>query len=115
MEEQNRRWYDNNADMLLILDILKNQPDELIDNLAENIMSFSNIIRQNIEEMSEEEPVSIGKERILGYYKSFQRRRWYDNNWTLLSIVNILSTLPDNDFENIIQGVKDLMKEMRLL
>ena len=115
MEELNKRWYDNNKDMTMILDVLKNQPNELIDNLAENIMTFSNIIRQNIDEMTIEEPISIGKQRILGYYKSFQRRRWYDNNWTLLSIVNILSTLPKNDFENIIQGVKDLMKDMKLL
>ncbi|MCQ2957319.1 MAG: hypothetical protein MJ180_00280 [Candidatus Gastranaerophilales bacterium] len=115
MEEQNRRWYDDNEDMLLILDTLENQPDELIDNLAENIMTFSNIIRQNIEEMSIEEPVSIGKERMLGYYKSFQRRRWYDKNWTLLSIVNVLSTLPEDDFQKIIQGVKDILKEMDLL
>ena len=115
MEEFNKRWYDNNKDMIMILDVLKNQPDELIDNLAENIMTFSNIIRQNIDEMTVEEPVSIGKQRILGYYKSFQRRRWYDSNWTLLSIVNILSTLPETDFENIIQGVKDLMKDMKLL
>ena len=115
MEEFNKRWYDDNKDMIMILDVLKNQPDELIDNLAENIMNFSNIIRQNIEEMTVEEPISIGKKRILGYYKSFQRRRWYDNNWTLLSIVNILSTLPENDFENIIQGVKELMRDMKLL
>lgn len=112
---ENRRWYDQNADMATILDILKNQPPELIDNLAENIMNFSNIIRQNINEFETDEPVSIGKDRILGYYKSFRRRRWYDKNWTLLSIVNILSTLPKDDFDRIIEGIKELLKDLNLI
>ena len=114
MEEQ-RRWYDNNKDMQLILDTLKHQSPELIDNLAENVMEFSNIIRQNINEMTIEEPVSIGKDRMLGYYKSFQRRRWYDKNWTMLSIVNVLSTLPIDDFNKVIEGIRSLMKEMNLI
>ena len=113
--EYNRRWYDTNNDMHLILDVLKNQPPELIANLAENIMSFSNIIRKNINEIDAEEPISIGKERMLGYYKSFQRRRWYDKNWTMLSMVNVLSTLPIDDFNKIVEGIKTVMKEMGLI
>ena len=113
--EENRRWYDTNNDMHLILDILKKQSPELIDNLAENIMSFSNIIRKNINEIDSEEPISIGKERMLGYYKSFQRRRWYDKNWTMLSMVNVLSTLPIDDFNKIVEGIKTIMKEMGLI
>jgi len=113
--EENRRWYDTNNDMHLILDILKKQSPELIDNLAENIMSFSNIIRKNINEIDDEEPISIGKERMLGYYKSFQRRRWYDKNWTMLSMVNVLSTLPIDDFNKIVEGIKTIMKEMGLI
>jgi len=112
---QNRRWYDENNDMQMILDLLKEQPTELIDNLAENIMSFSNIIRQSINDIETEEPVSIGKERMLGYYKSFRRRRWYDKNWTILSMVNVLSTLPEKDFDNIVEGIKGLLKELKLL
>jgi len=113
--EENRRWYDTNNDMHLILDILKKHSPELIDNLAENIMSFSNIIRKNINEIDDEEPISIGKERMLGYYKSFQRRRWYDKNWTMLSMVNVLSTLPIDDFNKIVEGIKTIMKEMGLI
>lgn len=115
--ELDRRWYDENKDMLLIIETLRNQPPELIDNLAENIMNFSNIIREKISEneLDSEEPISIGKDRMLGYYKSFRRRRWYDKNWTILSIVNILSTLPKDDFEKIIEGVMDLLKELKLI
>ncbi len=112
---EKRRWYDKNNDMCDILDTLKVQPPELIDNLAENVMNFSNIIRQNVSNLIVEEPISIGKERMLGYYKSFQRRRDYDNNWTILSMVNILSTLPDDDFNKISEGIKDLMSELNLL
>lgn len=113
--EEKRRWYDDNDKMVTIIDALKHQPPELIDNLAENIMSFSNIIRQNLNEIETEEPISIGKDRMLGYYKSFRRRRWYDKNWTILSMVNILSTLPKDDFEKIIEGVNELLKEINLL
>ena len=115
MENQNRRWYDENPDMVLIIDVLKNQSQDLIDNLAENIMNFSNIIRQNLNELEIEEPISIGKERMLGYYKSFRRRRWYDKNWTILSMVNILSTLPKEDFDKIVEGLKEVLKELKLI
>ncbi len=113
--DEKRRWYDSNKDMVAIIDILKNQPPELIDNLAENIMGFSNIIRENLNELESEEPISIGKERMLGYYKSFRRRRWYDKNWTILSMVNVLSTLPQDDFEKIVEGVKEILKELNLI
>ncbi len=113
--EEKRRWYDSNEDMVQIIDILKYQQPELIDNLAENIMGFSNIIRENLNNLDEEEPISIGKDRMLGYYKSFRRRRWYDKNWTMLSMVNVLSTLPNDDFEKIVQGVKETLKELNLI
>ena len=113
--EEKRRWYDNNDDMVKIIDVLKNQPPALIDNLAENIMGFSNIIRENLNSLDDEEPISIGKDRMLGYYKSFRRRRWYDKNWTLLSMVNVLSTLPNDDFGKIVQGVKGILKDLNLI
>ena len=55
---------------------------------------------------------TIGKEKILGYYKSFNRRRWYDKNWTILSIMNLLSTLPQNDFDNVASGTLQMLKEL---
>ncbi|MDD3594450.1 MAG: hypothetical protein PHX18_07475 [Candidatus Gastranaerophilales bacterium] len=110
---EQRRWYDNNEDMTSILEVIKDQPAELIDNLAENIMSFSNIIRENLLELETEEPISIGKERVLGLYKSFRRRRWYDKNWTILSTMNILSTLPNDDFEKIAAGTMGLLNDLR--
>jgi len=113
--EEKRRWYDNNEDMIAIIDVIQNQPTALIDNLAENIMGFSNIIRENLNSLEEEEPISIGKERMLGYYKSFRRRRRYDKNWTILSMVNVLSTLPNDDFEKVVQGVKETLKELNLI
>ena len=113
--QKKERWYDYNKDMELILSVLRQQPQELVDNLAENVMGFSNIIRQNLNEIDTEEPISIGKDRMLGYYKSFKRRRLYDKNWTILSMVNILSTLPKDDFEKIVLGIKELLKEIKLL
>lgn len=113
MEQEKRRWYDYDENMINILEVIKDQPTELIDNLAENIMSFSNIIRENLLELETEEPISIGKERVLGLYKSFRRRRWYDKNWTILSTMNILSTLPKDDFEKIVEGTMELLKGLQ--
>ncbi len=112
--DYNKRWYDYNKDMVTILELVEGKPQELIDSLAESIFSFTRIVRDSISEQEEEQeiPVTIGKEKILGYYKSFNRRRWYDKNWTILSIMNLLSTLPQNDFDNVARGTLQMLKEL---
>ena len=108
---EKRRWYDYNENILELLAIMEKLPNEVIEDLAENIVNFSNLLRKNIEENEEEAPLSIGKKRVLGLYKSFKRRRWYDKNWTLLSMMNVLATLPKEDFDNIASGTLTMIEE----
>lgn len=108
-----RRWYDNNDNIIQALDILENLPSALRENLAVNIINFANLLRKNYEEIEEEQQLSIGKNRVLGLYKSFKKRRWYDKNPSLMSAMNILATLPSEDFEKIAEGTVLTLNNIR--
>ena len=54
----------------------------------------------------ETEPVlSIGLERVLGLYQSSNSRRWYDQHEELGCALRTVSTLPKEDFLNIMEGL----------
>ena len=67
------------------------------------------VVRQ-IKEMREEEEdedqeVSIGIDRVLGLYKISNSRRWYDKVSLLSYAMKTMSTLPKEDFYNIMEGI----------
>ena len=110
-----RRWYDYNKHMAELLLILQRLPHNLREDLAVNIIKFANIVRKNNQESEIELPVSIGKNKVLGLYKSFKRRRrWYDKNLTLMTALNVLATLPLEDFEKITEGALSTVKELKI-
>ncbi|MFA6989634.1 MAG: hypothetical protein WC197_06160 [Candidatus Gastranaerophilaceae bacterium] len=109
-----RRWYDYNKHMAEFLVILQRLPVHLREDLALNIINFANIVRKNNQESEIELPISIGKNKVLGLYKSFKRRRWYDKNLTLMTALNVLATLPQEDFEKIAEGVLSTVKELKI-
>ena len=55
----------------------------------------------------EEEPqLSIGIERVMGLFQqSVNERRWYDKNDDLKYALKTMSTLPNEDFFNIMEGL----------
>lgn len=101
--------------MAEFLIILQRLPQHLREDIAVNIINFANIVRKNNHESEIELPLSIGKSKVLGLYKSFKkRRRWYDKNLTLMTALNVLATLPQEDFENITQGSLEAIKELKI-
>ena len=57
------------------------------------------------EEDDEEQEVSIGIDRVLGLYKISNSRRWYDKVSLLSYAMKTMSTLPKEDFYNIMEGI----------
>lgn len=70
---------------------------------------LTNVVKQ-IKEMHEEDDdenqeVSIGIDRVLGLYKISNSRRWYDKVSILSYAMKTMSTLPKEDFYNIMEGI----------
>ena len=60
----------------------------------------------NVEEDDDEnQEVSIGIDRVLGLYKISNSRRWYDKVSILSYAMKTMSTLPKEDFYNIMEGI----------
>ena len=59
----------------------------------------------NEEEENEEQEISLGIDRVLGLYKISNSRRWYDKVSVLSYAMKTMSTLPKEDFYNIMEGI----------
>ena len=68
---------------------------------------LTNFVRQikEMHEEDEEQDVSIGIDRVLGLYKISNSRRWYDKVSILSYALKTMSTLPREDFYNIMEGI----------
>ena len=99
----NSRWYDKDPKLTRVVELMEALPLDVQEELAVNLIHFVNIIRRNRNEI--ENPISIGKSRVLGLYKAFNKRRWYDKRSILMSAMNTLSTLPFDDCTIIAEGL----------
>ena len=101
----NRRWYDNNKKAIEAFDILKKLDTESKRRLSKDLIEIVKQIKELHKE--EEEPeLSLGLERVLGLYQqSVNERRWYDTNSDLKYALKTMSTLPTEDFLNIMEGL----------
>ena len=99
-----KRWYDNHKETLDTFDILRKLDSESKRKLSDDIIDIANQIK-SIHREEEEPPISIGIERVLGLYQSSNSRRWYDKQEELDTAIKTISTLPEEDFLNIMEGV----------
>ena len=102
----NRRWYDSNEHTERALSLLKDMDEERRRALSRDL---TNVVKQ-IKEMHEEDDdenqeVSIGIDRVLGLYKISNSRGWYDKVSILSYAMKTMSTLPKEDFYNIMEGI----------
>jgi len=103
----NRRWYDSNEHTERALSLLKDMDENRRKSLSHDL---TNVVRQ-IKEMhaededDENQDVSIGIDRVLGLYKISNSRRWYDKVSILSYAMKTMSTLPKEDFYNIMEGL----------
>ena len=68
---------------------------------------LANVVKQikEMHEEDEEQDISIGIDRVLGLYKISNSRRWYDKVSILSYALKTMSTLPKEDFYNIMEGI----------
>jgi hypothetical protein len=100
----NRRWYDSNEYTQRALDLLKDMDDGRRRALSQDLTTVVKQIKEMHGE-DEEQEVSIGIDRVLGLYKLSNSRRWYDKVSILSYALKTMSTLPKEDFYNIMEGL----------
>lgn len=104
------RWYDSHEETLETLELLKKLDKESRDRLSGDIIEIANQIK-SIHREEEEPPLSIGIDRVLGLYQSSNSRRWYDKKGDLANAIRTISTLPKEDFLNIMEGLSLSLKD----
>lgn len=99
-----RRWYDSNEHTKKALTLLKDMDENQRRALSQDL---TNVVKQikELHEEDEEQEVSIGIDRVLGLYKISNSRRWYDKVSILSYALKTMSTLPKEDFYNIMEGL----------
>ena len=100
----NRRWYDSNEYTQRALDLLKDMDENRRRSLSHDLTTVVKQIKEMHEE-DEEQEVSIGIDRVLGLYNLSNSRRWYDKVSILSYALKTMSTLPKEDFYNIMEGL----------
>lgn len=106
----NKRWYDSHEETLETLEILRRLDKTSRAKLSNDIVDIANQIKIMHRE-EDEPPLSIGLERVLGLYQSSNSRRWYDKNKDLDCALKTISTLPEEDFLNIMEGLCISLKD----
>ena len=99
-----RRWYDSNEHTNRALELLKDMDDSQRRALSRDLTTVVKQIKE-LHEEDEEQDVSIGIDRVLGLYKVSNSRRWYDKVSILSYAMKTMSTLPKEDFYNIMEGI----------
>lgn len=101
---KNKRWYDKYNETQKALELLKTLNKDLQKKLSKDMMNVASAIK-NVNKDNEEAPLSIGIQRVLGLYQSGQSRRWYDKAPYISSALKAVSTLPENDYLHVMEGI----------
>lgn len=105
-----KRWYDIKPYTGEVLSILKELSLQSHYDIAREVLKIIEAIKQNSREL-DEPPLSLGVERVLGLFSQNYNRRWYDKNLPINRIFKSASSLQDEDFQNIMQGMFTSLKD----
>ena len=102
-----RRWYDSDENTQRALEVLRDMDESQRRALSKDLTTVVKQIKElhNEEEDNEDAAISIGIDRVLGLYKISNSRRWYDKVSILSYAMKTMSTLPKEDFYNVMEGI----------
>lgn len=100
----NKRWYDDHQETIASLEKLKKLNHSARIKLSEDLVAIIKQIKEIRKEEVEPE-LSIGLPRVLGLYQSGHSRRWHDKSEDIDYALKTMSTLPAEDFLNIMEGL----------
>lgn len=105
-----KRWYDSHNDTVEAFELLRKLDFKSQYKIAHDVMSVAGTIKTAHKEEEGEKPLSIGIERVIGLYQSSNMRRWYDKYPYLNQAILTISTLPESDYQNIMEGLCHSLK-----
>ncbi len=105
-----KRWYDRHKDTEKAFKLLKELDFKSQYEISQDIISIASAIKAAHREEDIEQPVSIGLDRVLGLYQASNMRRWYDKYPYLNQAILTISTLPEEDYVNIMEGICDSLQ-----
>ncbi len=111
-DSEYKRWYDFDSKMALAINKTKKLSNIDQEALAESIIAFINILRESKETVEPEEILSLGKDRVLGLFKSSDKKRWYDDKPLLKNAMSMLSTLPASDVRKVAEGILQAVEQI---
>lgn len=100
----NRRWYDKYKETEIAMNLLKGLHSTIRTKLSKDIINVASAIK-TVHRENDTAPLSIGLERVLGLYQTNRARRWYDKQPELSDAIKTISTLPESDYVNIMEGI----------
>lgn len=105
-----KRWYDRHEGSEKAFNLLKQLDFKSQYRIAQDIMSVASAIKTAHKEEDAEQPLSIGLDRVLGLYQSGNMRRWYDKYPYLNQAIMTISTMSEEDYINIMDGICDSLE-----
>ena len=106
----NRRWYDSDENTGRAFELLKEMDENKRRALSRDLTTMVRQIKElHVEDEEFEDDISLGIDRVLGLYKLSNSRRWYDKVSILSYAMKTMSTLPKQDFYNIMEGLKNTL------
>jgi hypothetical protein len=97
------RWYDNEPKAVRVFELIENLQQPERAEFANNLYHVLNIVKK--QKFSKELNLSLGENKIHGYYQSFNKRRWYDQMPELMRAINLLNTLSFEERQDILDGI----------
>ncbi len=105
-----KRWYDKSEKLGELMQVLGSMSEKELNQISKYLYRVVNMHWKQLKQ--QEDSLSIGRNKLFGYYKAYQQqKRWYDQNSSLRSALNTLSTLPTRDVDDIINGFIIAIKE----
>ncbi len=102
-----QRWYDKHKSLGKCIELLESFPPEIQSIIAEGIITLSERECQAHEILQSLK--SMGAEKILGMYKSKNKRRSYDNDPTLHRAMTYLYVLSEENQLFMASQIMDLL------
>ena len=99
-----KRWYDEHKETRMAMGLLQALHPTIQGKLCNDIINVASAIK-TVHRENDTAPLSIGLERVLGLYQTNKGRRWYDKNPDLSVAIKTISTLPESDCKNIMEGI----------
>jgi hypothetical protein len=102
-----KRWYERQPKLALAVKLLIKLPDEIRSILGDTMMLLAN---KEFEATKYIEGRSLGGEKVLGLYKSKNKRREYDQNETLHKAMNYLYILSEENQDFMADHILKLLE-----